>query len=101
MANGVPVVLPAHGAFPELMEDTGGGLLHTPGDAASLAEALKRLILDPRHADDLGRRGRAAIHDRYRADVMAQRTVELYRSLCAPPAACPNLQPAQECNSRV
>ena len=28
MANGVPVVLPDHGTFPELIDDTGGGLLH-------------------------------------------------------------------------
>jgi glycosyltransferase involved in cell wall biosynthesis len=84
MANGVPVVLPAHGTFPEMVEDTGGGLLHDPGDAASLAAALKRLILDPALAEELGRSGRAAIHDRYHAEAMAQRTLELYRSLCSP-----------------
>src|SRR5262249_13314655 len=30
LANGVPVVQPAHGSFPELIEATGGGLLVTP-----------------------------------------------------------------------
>ena len=33
-ANGVPAVLPAHGAFPEMVADTGGGLLCEPGDPA-------------------------------------------------------------------
>ncbi len=94
MANHVPVVLPAHGTFPELIEDTGGGLLHEPGSAASLADALRRLILDPALANDLGRRGGEAIRDRYHADAMAQRTLELYRSLCSPPVATPRLQPA-------
>ncbi len=93
MANGVPVVLPAHGTFPELIEDTGGGLLHTPGDAASLAQTLKQLILDPALADDLGRRGREAIHDRYHADAMSERTLQLYRGLCSPPAGAERLQP--------
>ncbi len=37
LANAVPVVLPAHGTFPELVADTGGGLLSEPGDAADLA----------------------------------------------------------------
>ena len=31
LANGVPVVQPRHGAFPELIEATGGGLLVEPG----------------------------------------------------------------------
>jgi glycosyltransferase involved in cell wall biosynthesis len=96
MANGVPVVLPAHGTFPELIDDTGGGLLHAPGDAADLAATIKRLILEPSLADDLGRRGRAAIHDRYHAQAMAKRTLELYRGLCEPPTNSPHLQAAHE-----
>lgn len=92
LANGVPVVLPAHGAFPEVIEDTDGGLLHTPGDAASLAAALKRLILDPSLGDELGRRGWEAIRDRYHAQAMAQRTLELYRSLTSPTIESPALR---------
>ena len=45
-ANGVPVVLPAHGAFPEMIRDTGGGLLCEPHHPAALAAGLKRLIHD-------------------------------------------------------
>jgi glycosyltransferase involved in cell wall biosynthesis len=81
MANAVPVVLPAHGAFPELIEDTGGGLLFEPENPSALAAALKRLILHPGQADELGRRGQAAIRDRYHAAAMAARHQELYRSL--------------------
>ena len=33
-AAGVPAVLPAQGAFPELIADTGGGLLYEPGNLA-------------------------------------------------------------------
>ena len=47
-ANAVPAVLPAHGAFPEMIEDTGGGLLCEPNDPAALAAALKRMVLDAR-----------------------------------------------------
>ena len=34
MAAGVPVVQPAHGAFTEMVQKTGGGLLVKPDDAA-------------------------------------------------------------------
>ncbi|HEY5311853.1 MAG TPA: glycosyltransferase family 4 protein [Pirellulales bacterium] len=80
-ANAVPVVLPAHGTFPELLRDTQAGLLFAPGDTADLAAKLKHLLLDPAHADELGRRGHAAIHDRYTDGVMATKTAELYERI--------------------
>lgn len=46
MAAGVPTVAAAHGAFPELVEDGVTGLLHTPGDAASLADRLCAVVGD-------------------------------------------------------
>ena len=45
-ANAVPAVLPAHGAFPEMVADTGGGVLCAPNDPAALAAGLKRMLLD-------------------------------------------------------
>jgi glycosyltransferase involved in cell wall biosynthesis len=80
-ASGVPVVLPAHGAFPELVRDTGGGLLYEPGEPAALAAALKRLIQDPALAAECGRRAQKAVRQRYHAELMARRTIELYRTL--------------------
>jgi len=80
-ANGVPVVVPGHGTFPDLVNDTGGGLLVEPNDASSLAAALKGLLLDPAGAAELGRRGQAAVHARYHADQMARDTIALYRRL--------------------
>ena len=79
LANGVPVVLPEHGAFPELVEHTGGGLLHRGDDPVSLARVLKQLLLDPPLAAELGMRGQQAVRRDYTAEVMAQKTLELYR----------------------
>ena len=47
LAYGVPVVQPGHGAFPELIEATGGGLLVEPGSAEALADGLALLAGDP------------------------------------------------------
>jgi glycosyltransferase involved in cell wall biosynthesis len=77
-ANGVPVVLPAHGAFPEMVEDTGGGLLFEPGDPAALADALAQMALDREEAAECGRRAQGAVHQRYTAEGMARKTMELY-----------------------
>jgi glycosyltransferase involved in cell wall biosynthesis len=80
-ANAVPVVLPEHGAFTELVKDTGGGLLCEPGSPPALAAGLKRMILDPEFASQCGRRAREAVSQRYNAPLMAQRMIELYRTL--------------------
>lgn len=80
-ANGVPAVLPDHGAFPELVQQTGGGLLCEPDDPPALAAALARMVLDPAFATDCGRRAQAAIRERFHAPLMARRTIELYRDL--------------------
>jgi glycosyltransferase involved in cell wall biosynthesis len=79
LANAVPVIQPAHGSFPEVVQDTGGGLLTEPHNPAELAQALRRLVLDPAEAERLGRQGHAAVHSRYHADAMADATLAIYR----------------------
>jgi glycosyltransferase involved in cell wall biosynthesis len=83
MANAVPVVLPDHGSFPEMVADTGGGLLHRPHDPANLAERLAELLGDPGRAKQLGLAGQQAIRDRYHAAAMARQTLDLYRQVIA------------------
>jgi glycosyltransferase involved in cell wall biosynthesis len=83
-ANGVPAVLPAHGAFPEMIEDTGGGVLFAPGDPAALAAALKRMILDPDFAAQCGIRAQQAVRERYNSEATAQRMIDLYQKILSP-----------------
>ena len=54
MANGVPVVQPRRGAFPEILERTGGGILVEPDDAGSLAQAIHDAVEGPRAARGAG-----------------------------------------------
>lgn len=81
MANGVPVVVPNHGTFPELIADTGGGLLHIPHDAMDLASQIAKLLQNPQRAYELGGAGQQAVHARYHAAKMAKKTSELYQQL--------------------
>jgi glycosyltransferase involved in cell wall biosynthesis len=81
LAAGAPVVLPRHGSFPELIAETAGGMLHEPNDAASLADALERLLDDPHERRRLGQAGAAAIRATRTAGRMAEQTISLYRAL--------------------
>ncbi len=58
MANGIPVVQPRRGAFPEVIEKTGGGLIVEPDDAEALAEGLLTVWRDPRAGGRTRRGGR-------------------------------------------
>ena len=83
MAAGVPVVAPAHGTFPELLDDERAGLLHAPGDPADLAHKLGRLLDDVELASRCGRHGHERSLARHTADQMAAAHEELYARLLA------------------
>ena len=76
-AAGVPVVLPAHGAFPELIEHSGGGILCKPRDQNDLANCLTRLLSDKNQLKELGAKGNAFVHEHRNAKSMAIATSEL------------------------
>jgi glycosyltransferase involved in cell wall biosynthesis len=78
LANGVPVVQPPHGSFPELIESTGGGILASSVSANDIAEAIHSLIQDPNKAKELGESGKKAVHEKFSDDQMAKATLELY-----------------------
>jgi glycosyltransferase involved in cell wall biosynthesis len=79
MANGVPTVLPDHGAFPEMLEMTGGGTLVPAGDVSALASAVEELGADADRRAQLGRSGLQGVRRHYTAQLMASDTLESYR----------------------
>jgi glycosyltransferase involved in cell wall biosynthesis len=82
LTQGVPVVQPRHGAFPELIEATGGGLLVEPNDPEALADGIARLIDQPDLREHLGRQGRAAVLQSFTDRTMAEQTWALYQRYC-------------------
>ena len=81
MATGLPVVATRVGGIPDIVVDGRTGLLVPPGDARELAAALGRLLDDPALARQLGIAGRERVVELYSWDVLAERTLELYRRL--------------------
>ncbi len=77
LANGVPVVQPAHGAFPELIEATGGGKLVPPNDPEALAEALETLMLDADLRRELATTGQANVRKSFTLEALAEQTARI------------------------
>lgn len=65
MTTGVPVVLTEVDGFRELVGDSECALMVQPGNPQELADAIFRLIKEPRFAAELGARGRQRILDNF------------------------------------
>ena len=78
MASGVPVVQPRRGAFTEIVESTGGGLLVAPDDPDQLADGLERVLTDASLAETLGRRAFDGVRAHYGIAQSAARLVPVY-----------------------
>lgn len=78
MVSGIPVVQPALGAFPEIVELSGGGLVYESNTPESLAGSLEKLLSDPAEMDRLSRNGKEGVEKHFHIDVQAERMVEVY-----------------------
>ena len=80
LASGVPVVQPDHGSFPELLRQTGGGILVEPASTDALVDGFERLLDDPALRRTLGARGRESVHGSFDDEQMARATVAVYET---------------------
>jgi glycosyltransferase involved in cell wall biosynthesis len=81
MACGVPVVQPRRGAFVEVIERTGGGLLVEPDDPDRLAEGLDTLWRDRGLAARLGQAAHAGVRQHYTVARSVDRLLEAYAAV--------------------
>jgi glycosyltransferase involved in cell wall biosynthesis len=89
MACGVPLVQPRRGAFTEIVENTGGGLLVQPDDPESLAAGILKIVKDRRLAEELSANGFRGVREQYTAVNMADRVLEAYESVICPTPSIP------------
>lgn len=72
-ASGVPFVQPDHGAFPELVEATQGGMLCPPDDPKALADCLESLLNDDERREQMSKNGINRVRQEFSATRMAER----------------------------
>ncbi|MEV5175974.1 glycosyltransferase [Streptomyces flaveolus] len=83
MAAGVPAVAAGHGAFVELVEDGVTGLLHRPGEPASLASCIRRIATAPDGNREMGEAARRRYEKGFSPAVGLERLEEEYRAAIA------------------
>jgi glycosyltransferase involved in cell wall biosynthesis len=83
MARRRAVVATSVGGTPEAVVDGETGLLVPPRDPEALAAAIRRLLADPDLRGRLGDAGRRRVAERFSADAMCRRVLELYDEVVA------------------
>jgi len=81
MASGVPVVQPRRGAFPEIVERTGGGVIVDADNVEALADGLLDLWRHPERGAALGAAGASAVREHYHVSRMAEAAEAVYLEL--------------------
>jgi glycosyltransferase involved in cell wall biosynthesis len=81
MAAGVPVVAAKVGGLPDLVEEGRTGFFCDPLDAASMAGAVKRVLLNPSLAAAVARQARQGARKRFHPEIIARRHLEIYQEV--------------------
>ena len=76
LAAGTPVVLPKSGAFPEIVEDTGGGIIYEDNNPSDLAIALDQILKDSEGSKKMGIFGRDVVLEKYSNEKLAKSLVD-------------------------
>lgn len=84
LASGIPLVQPELGAFPEIVNATGGGVIYNPNTAAALAEKLAEVLSNPAQLEAMSLAGRKAVEENFDCGKLSERMVEIYKTLITP-----------------
>ncbi len=80
-AAGVPVIQPATGAFPEIIEKTGGGMIYPDDNVEGLAEEIEKLLNDREKLRSLASAGRENVLKKLSLDQMSLDLAEVYNKV--------------------
>jgi glycosyltransferase involved in cell wall biosynthesis len=81
IASGIPMIQPALGAFPEVINLSGGGVIYGDNKPELLAEALGELIFDDIRLQELSASGIAGVKAHFDIHAQARKMVAVYENV--------------------
>jgi len=78
---GAPVVASRSGGIPEIIDDGRTGLLATPLDPSSFADAIERLARNPALRTQMGRSGRQRMIQHFTVEKSVEKTLAVYETM--------------------
>jgi glycosyltransferase involved in cell wall biosynthesis len=81
MASGIPMLQPALGAFSEVVDISGGGVIYGENKPEQLTKALAELILDDARLQELSAAGIAGVKAHFDIHAQAKKMIAVYESV--------------------
>ena len=81
LACGVPLVQPALGAFPEIIEATKGGVTYSPNNAETLARKLADVLSDRESIISMSKQGRENVEKYFNSRLLIKKMMEVYEKV--------------------
>ncbi|MBN2241757.1 MAG: glycosyltransferase family 4 protein [Acidobacteria bacterium] len=81
MAAGIPVVQPRRGAFTEVVEKTGGGILVEPDNPDALAQGLLDIMRNPDKRNELSEKAFRGVREHYNLAQMTDKAAEVFQTI--------------------
>jgi glycosyltransferase involved in cell wall biosynthesis len=81
LASGIPLVQPALGAFPEIINATGGGVVYNPNTPEALAKKWKETLLNPEELINMSEQGRASVTELFHLDKLTDKIAKVYKGI--------------------
>lgn len=81
LACGIPIIQPALGAFPEIVEQTEGGLTFSPNTAEAMSEKWAEVLSNPDHIQEMSKLGNKNVAEKYAIDEISKGVLEIYKSV--------------------
>ena len=79
MASGIPVVQPNLGAFPEIVNTAGGGIIYEPNTPEALCKALQNLLDDQPLINKLSIEARKSVEEHFDINTQAEKMIAVYQ----------------------
>jgi len=78
LAAGVPLVQPALGAFPEIIKESGGGVVYEPNTSKALADKYVEVFSDPDKLHKMSSSGRKSVEDKFNMHTLIEKMINVY-----------------------
>lgn len=81
LASGIPVIQPALGAFPEILQKAGGGVIYGENTPEELAAALKEMLDNPERLQQLSKDARQGAEEHLDIHKLARHLIGTYEQV--------------------
>lgn len=81
MGSGIPVIQPNIGAFPEIIEAGGGGIVYPENTPESLESSLTKVFSDKGYHEKLALEARKSVEENFNINNQAEKMIQVYKAI--------------------